>query len=183
MIFLVILFFKNFLDSFYIEAIKAEKHLLRKFSSNNSVENFQIKDEPESYQEDYQKEEEVDEFLINVKDTIENFESILDHQANNNNIGSGFLYDGQDGSEEKFSDQNHIKNHDAQQFPCDRCQLVFSKSKKLALHQAVEHRTVQDKYMCTVCSKEFKDKERLKKHMYTQHLNERPFTCNVCEKR
>ena len=47
----------------------------------------------------------------------------------------------------------------------------------------MEHRTVQDKYMCTVCSKEFKDKERLKKHMYTQHLNEKPFTCNVCEKR
>ena len=112
----------------------------------------------------------------------------MDHQADHNN-GSG-LYNCRDCSE-KFSDRKQLKNHlnlehdhaDQPQFPCDHCELIFCKSKKLALHQAVEHRTVQDKYMCTVCSKEFKDKERLKKHMYTQHLNDKPFACNVCEKR
>ena len=166
-------------DSFYIEAIKAEKLLLFKFSSN-SMENFQIKDEPES--QDCHVDEE-DEFLVNVEDAIDSFESVLDHQDDSN----GELYRCQDCSE-KFCDRKQLKNHinlehAEPQFPCDRCELIFSKSKKLALHQAVEHRTVQDKYMCTVCSKEFKDKERLKKHMYTQHLNDKPFACNVCEKR
>ena len=59
-------------------------------------------------------------------------------------------------------------------YHCERCQKKFS-----SLFWAGEHIKSCGSYECDLCHKSFKNLQAIKKHLKTQHHNEK-FKCNIC---
>ncbi|CAI2356157.1 unnamed protein product [Caenorhabditis sp. 36 PRJEB53466] len=69
-------------------------------------------------------------------------------------------------------------------FSCQRCGKVFSyeyyRDKHLKYTRCVDNGN--RKFPCTICSRSFEKRDRLRIHILHVHENHRPHTCSVCQK-
>ncbi|PAV74095.1 hypothetical protein WR25_22589 [Diploscapter pachys] len=69
-------------------------------------------------------------------------------------------------------------------FSCDRCGKIFSYSYYRDKHLKYT-RCIDDgkrTYKCTICSRSFEKRDRLRIHVLHVHENHRPHTCTLCNK-
>ncbi|XP_053612967.1 zinc finger protein 878-like [Plodia interpunctella] len=65
-------------------------------------------------------------------------------------------------------------------FPCAHCKEVFNSEHDLILHNSLHDKT-QSAWKCNRCSKEFKARSMLRRHIY-RHMDSKRFSCAHCGK-
>merc|ERR1712019_30007 len=75
--------------------------------------------------------------------------------------------------------KRHIKSvHEkTEQFPCQLCGKIFTRSDILIKHVRVKH-----KLKCSYCDTAFEEYGHWKSHMQTEHKEMNRFTCQYCDK-
>ena len=82
-------------------------------------------------------------------------------------------------------------------FTCHLCNQILYSSTKYNSHYAKQHEgevppplangngnsATFGEFQCRFCSKDYNNKNSLKAHMRTKHLNSRTFSCQVCPKK
>lgn len=88
---------------------------------------------------------------------------------------------------EKFSIENHMKNHKLKSIQCEICKNYFNTRKALTAHKKVMHMTMDiardgnilKECQCEICGKYFKNMTYVKRHIKTTHVNNK-FPCGYC---
>ena len=72
-------------------------------------------------------------------------------------------------------------NSGKKKYTCTLCDKTYSTAHGYCKHMSRTHADEADRYVCSICGKEFKEPSSLKKHEMT-HSGERPLKCEICEK-
>ncbi|XP_060657870.1 LOW QUALITY PROTEIN: gastrula zinc finger protein XlCGF52.1 [Drosophila nasuta] len=68
--------------------------------------------------------------------------------------------------------------------PCTECEKKFTRTFQLKLHLMSVHGLGNGlRYPCEVCSKSFASRHSLRYHVTSLHSTERPFACELCDRR
>ncbi|XP_023178177.2 zinc finger protein with KRAB and SCAN domains 1 [Drosophila hydei] len=68
--------------------------------------------------------------------------------------------------------------------PCTECEKKFTRNFQLKLHMISVHGLGDGlRYECEVCSKSFASRHSLRYHFTSLHSTERPFACELCDRR
>lgn len=86
-----------------------------------------------------------------------------------------------------FSKVGNLKQHsyrhlNKNEFTCPDCPRSFNTKDDLNKHFKNIHLALPKKYECDICGRGFKKPYVLKQHKMC-HTNEKPFSCEYCEKR
>ncbi|XP_035715832.1 zinc finger protein 569-like [Folsomia candida] len=87
----------------------------------------------------------------------------------------------------EFSGPENLKVHMSrvhttgvrQRYPCPQCDKSFLGKYAVGRHAKVEHAQSPVRFRCTLCGREFKEKQNRNRHIAT-HTRERTFRCEVC---
>jgi len=91
-------------------------------------------------------------------------------------------------SKEKLT--RHLVIHTGEKpFPCDECELKYSRKDKLDYHRKNKHsqessklHTVEKPFACEECESKYTRKDKLQNHKKMKHCEESSYECFVCSK-
>ena len=66
---------------------------------------------------------------------------------------------------------------------CDLCEKTFATPSALYIHGENEHKHAEGSpiFLCKICSRPFKTKNLLTRHLAVVHTNNRPYPCDQCD--
>jgi KRAB domain-containing zinc finger protein len=88
---------------------------------------------------------------------------------------------------QKFLSNHNLKSHykthtEVKEFKCDLCPSEFKSKGGVTYHlRAVHARSIEKKYLCSLCGFKFFNNFKLQLHINT-HTEERPYKCDICDR-